>query len=85
MHALRFTTDRPMDSFPRALDQLRRMGFELRRAVVSDAAADEARVRITFAGAGEGAAETFRLRVACMPGVVDADLRTLARSMADAA
>ncbi|ANK81570.1 MAG: hypothetical protein TEF_12790 [Rhizobiales bacterium NRL2] len=85
MHALRFTTDRPMDTFPRALDQLRRMGFDLHRAVIADAMTERARVRFMFSGGKAGAAATLRDRVAGMPGVVDASLCSLARDAAEAA
>lgn len=71
MHALRFTSDNPLDHLPRALDQLRRMGFSLHRAAVETDAAGCASVRLLFTCETQGVADTFRHRVGGLMGVTD--------------
>ncbi len=79
MHALRFTSDNPLDHLPRALDQLRRMGFSIHRAALEEAAAaGEASVRLIFSCDSTGAAETFRHRVEGLMGVTDLALYAVA-------
>ncbi|MDR5651483.1 hypothetical protein [Ruixingdingia sedimenti] len=69
MHYTSFLSAEPIDHLPRALDELRRIGFGLCGVEMAPERQGPARVRIMFHPQGVIAPETFLARVARIPGV----------------
>lgn len=81
MHYAHFISAAPLDHLGRALDELRRRGFQLCGVAVSVEADGQsivtagdgapADIRIDFAAGNHFAVETYLARIARMPGVQD--------------
>jgi len=71
LHFAEFRSDEPCTHVPRALDMIRRMGFELRSLSVSDLAPPLFNIRIAFRPVGQLSADTFLERLKQTPGVED--------------
>lgn len=79
MHYAHFTSAAPLDHLSRALDELRRRGFQLCGVAVSAGAGGQsivaadagalADIRIDFDARNNFAAENYIARIAGMPGV----------------
>ncbi len=71
MELVRYRTSEPLEHLPRALDILRRMGFDLDSTEVVNGGRDEWHVRIRYQVRGHLSADTFVERVRQIPGVRD--------------
>jgi hypothetical protein len=70
MYSVSFSTDLPYDHLQRAIDTVRRMGFQLASASLR-VDKDRARVLLTYDCAGSLSAATLHRRIEEMPGIAD--------------
>lgn len=71
LHLAEFKSGEPCTHVPRALDMIRRMGFELRGLSVSDYNPPIFNIRIAFRPVGQLSADTLLARLEQTPGVED--------------
>lgn len=69
MYYAQFLSHRPLDDLPRALDELRRIGFALDRVAARLEGAARTAIRIEFRPAGPISPENYLARIARLPGV----------------
>lgn len=69
MHQLEFTSRDPLDHLPRALDIVRKMGFDLRHARVGPTADGGVQVSIVVEGGGSRPLSTLEARILALEGI----------------
>ncbi len=71
MHTIQFSSADPLDHVCRALDTIRKMGFDLRALNVGDEEGDTFRISVAFQPRGELTPDTLVERISCYVGVYD--------------
>ena len=74
VHMLRFSTPDPLDHFPRALDVVRRMGFDFVSVWAQPAPSARFLVRLNFVPNGDKPPSSLANRISAFIGVTDVEL-----------